>query len=93
MRQFYSVTEVRGPRRADCEDRAGVRSRVAAGERRVPLDAQLRGAWRLHVIESANNTRVFAGQRDDPFFVDLGGVFDLLGTAGRWQPEQPGRLA
>jgi hypothetical protein len=23
--------------------------------------------------------KVFAGQRDDPFFVDLGGVFDLLG--------------
>lgn len=23
--------------------------------------------------------RVFAGQRDDPFFVDLGGTFDLLG--------------
>jgi hypothetical protein len=24
------------------------------------------------------NIRVFAGQRDDPFFIDLGGVFDLL---------------
>jgi hypothetical protein len=27
----------------------------------------------------ANGTKVFAGQRDDPFFVDLGAVFDLLG--------------
>lgn len=26
-----------------------------------------------------NGTKVFAGQRDDPFFVDLGAVFDLLG--------------
>jgi hypothetical protein len=26
-----------------------------------------------------DGTRVFAGQRDDPFFVDLGGTFDLLG--------------
>lgn len=25
-----------------------------------------------------NGTKMFCGQRDDPFFVDLGGVFDLL---------------
>ncbi|MEZ4647290.1 MAG: DUF4331 family protein [Candidatus Eisenbacteria bacterium] len=29
--------------------------------------------------ELDNGIRVFAGQRDDPFFVDLGAVFDLLG--------------
>ena len=28
-----------------------------------------------------DGTKVFAGQRDDPFFVDLGSVFDLLGPA------------
>jgi hypothetical protein len=27
----------------------------------------------------SNGGKVFAGQRDDPFFVDLGSVFDLLG--------------
>ncbi|MBI4551520.1 MAG: DUF4331 family protein [Candidatus Latescibacteria bacterium] len=27
---------------------------------------------------STDSTKVFAGQRDDPFFVDLGAVFDLL---------------
>ena len=26
-----------------------------------------------------NGTRLFAGQRDDPFFVDLGSIFDLAG--------------
>jgi len=26
-----------------------------------------------------DGTKVFAGQRDDPFYVDLGGTFDLLG--------------
>ncbi len=26
-----------------------------------------------------DGTKVFAGQRDDPFFVNLGGIFDLLG--------------
>ena len=25
-----------------------------------------------------NGIKVFAGPRDDPFFVDLGGIFDLL---------------
>ncbi|MEA2299025.1 MAG: hypothetical protein QOF77_1961 [Solirubrobacteraceae bacterium] len=40
------------------------------------------------VKELPGNGKVFAGQRDDPFFVDLGGVFDtihfrlLTGTAG-----------
>ena len=29
-----------------------------------------------------DGARVFAGQRDDPFFVDLGGTFDLLGFRG-----------
>jgi hypothetical protein len=27
----------------------------------------------------ANGTKIFAGQRDDPFFVDLGSIFDLAG--------------
>lgn len=30
------------------------------------------------VYDLPGGTRVFAGQRDDPFFVDLGAVFDLL---------------
>jgi hypothetical protein len=31
----------------------------------------------IHTIPDSN-IRVFAGQRDDPFFIDLGAVFDLL---------------
>jgi Domain of unknown function (DUF4331) len=27
----------------------------------------------------SDGTKVFAGQRDDPFFADLGGIFDLIG--------------
>ncbi len=48
------------------------------GFRSTPNYAELGG---VHVIES-DGTRVFAGQRDDPFFVDLGGTFDLLGIRG-----------
>jgi hypothetical protein len=31
----------------------------------------------IHTV-AESNIRVFAGQRDDPFFIDLGAVFDLL---------------
>lgn len=31
------------------------------------------------IYSAKDGTKVFAGQRDDPFFVDLGGTFDLLG--------------
>ena len=31
------------------------------------------------VVEAADGTRIFAGQRDDGFFGDIGQIFDLLG--------------
>ena len=31
------------------------------------------------IYSMKDGTKVFAGQRDDPFYVDLGGTFDLLG--------------
>lgn len=40
-------------------------------------DYQMLAADAIHTI--AGGIKVFAGQRDDPFFVDLGSVFDLLG--------------
>ncbi len=41
----------------------------------------------IHTIGSgANAIKVFAGQRDDPFFVDLGSVFDLLSLRGQAPP-------
>src|SRR5436305_10167529 len=33
----------------------------------------------VHTLGNDGNAKVFAGQRDDPFFVDLGSVFDLAG--------------
>lgn len=35
---------------------------------------------------NANHIKVFAGQRDDPFFVDLSAVFDLLTLRGQAPP-------
>lgn len=44
------------------------------GPKSTPDYASLQAA----AIHTLGNVKVFAGQSDDPFFVDLGGVFDLL---------------
>ena len=76
VRQTYTVTRTaRGVRTV-----LGSGLHDATGEHRSPLERRLRGAGggsRPHACPTA--TKVFAGQRDDPFFVDLGSVFDLLG--------------
>jgi len=33
----------------------------------------------VHTLDNDGGAKVFAGQRDDPFFVDLGSLFDLAG--------------
>ena len=33
----------------------------------------------IHTLGNDGGAKVFAGQRDDPFFVDLGSIFDLAG--------------
>jgi hypothetical protein len=49
---------------------------VNVGPRSTPTYASLR-ASAVHTL--ANGIKVFAGQVDDPFYVDLGSVFDLAG--------------
>ena len=39
-----------------------------------------------NVTQGPNDIKVFAGPRDDPFFVDLGSVFDLLHLRGQAAP-------
>ena len=46
------------------------------GPRSTPNYASLADAA---VTDLPGGIKVFAGQRDDPFFVDLGSVFDLAG--------------
>ena len=75
VRQSYSVTRI---------DRHGrhVLARnlatppVNIGPRSTPNYDQLASEA---IYSLPDGTKVFAGQRDDPFFVDLGSVFDLLG--------------
>ena len=51
----------------------------AARQHRPALDAELRRACSGSGHTAAGGGKVFAGQRDDPFFVDLGSIFDLAG--------------
>ncbi len=48
---------------------------VNVGPRSTPGYAALAAA----AVKEIGGTKVFAGQRDDPFYVDLGSVFDLAG--------------
>jgi hypothetical protein len=73
--QTFRVTEVRN------DDRTPLGSGlptppVNIGPRSIPDYDVLRAAA-IHTL--SNGVKVFAGQVDDPFFVDLGSVFDLAG--------------
>ncbi len=77
LRQHYTVTMFRGTDKKGtvlADDLIAVPSNV--GPRTMPsydtLAAQ--GTYTL----SGGNVRVFAGQREDPFYIDLGAVFDSL---------------
>lgn len=84
IRQFYNVDRV---------DASG-RTRLAADLPAPPVNV---GRASIPHYEALANTaiqhlpgggRVFAGQRDDPFFVDLGATFDLLTI----RPGAPGNM-
>ena len=76
VRQFYSVTRVTrtGAGRLLGTHLASPPNNI--GPRSTPDYDSLATAA---VNTSAGGIKVFAGQRDDPFFVDLGSIFDLAG--------------
>ena len=78
--QTYSVTLVRhGKHGGPKSDVLGTNIPTPpdnVGPRSTPNYSSLAGAA---VTDLPGGIRVFAGQRDDPFYVDLGSVFDLAG--------------
>ena len=75
IRQTYSVTRIDRQGRHALADNLATPP-VNVGARSTPnYDALANAA----IFTLPDGSRVFAGQRDDPFFVDLGSVFDLLG--------------
>lgn len=78
VRQYYRLTRIDGPRRTGTVTELSGRLPVPPpniGPRSTPNYGSIGGA----IQQLANNTRVFAGQRDEGFYVDLG-IFDLLGV-------------
>jgi hypothetical protein len=75
IRQTYSVTRIDRQGRHVLGDNLTTPP-VNVGVRSTPNYDALADAA-IHTLP--DGSRVFAGQRDDPFFVDLGSVFDLLG--------------
>jgi Domain of unknown function (DUF4331) len=84
LRQTYTVTRT---------DRRG-RHVLGSDLTTPPVNVGLRSTPNYETLGDAgihtlsDGSRVFAGQRDDPFFVDLGSVFDLLGL----RPFNPAHL-
>jgi hypothetical protein len=75
MPQTYTVTRVEH----------GKGTVLGAGLRTPPANIGPRSTPNYEALAAAavatlpDGTKVFAGQRDDPFFVDLGSIFDLAG--------------
>jgi len=76
VRQTYSVTRVDGPGKSEVLGQNIPTPPVNIGPRSTPAYDSLANAA---VTDLPGGIKVFAGQRDDPFFVDLGSVFDLAG--------------
>jgi hypothetical protein len=77
LRQRYTLTEVRGATRTDLGTGTMFAVPSNVGPRTMPdYEAlALQGIYPL-----SNGGRVFAGQRDETFYIDLGAVFDTLNT-------------
>ena len=74
VRQTYTVTRINQSRREGA--RHG--HPRPAGQHRAALDPGY-DALADAAIADLDGAKVFAGQRDDPFYVDLGSIFDLAG--------------
>jgi hypothetical protein len=75
VKQTYTITQVKGGKSSVLVSDVPV-APANIGPRSTPNYDQLASAA---IKELPGGGQVFAGPRDDPFFVDLGSVFDLLG--------------
>jgi hypothetical protein len=81
MPQTYSVTRVENGKRTKIAEGLSTPP-DNIGPRSTPNYANL-ASQAIYPLNGVHGTgKVFAGQRDDPFFVDLGSIFDLLGLRG-----------
>ena len=76
VKQTYTLTEVRGGKSTDIGTKLIV-APANVGPRSMPNYRALADSA-MATLENSS-IRVFAGPRDDPFFADLGSIFDLGG--------------
>ena len=79
--QTYTLTRVRLNKNGNAKDPVVLGSNIPTppdniGPRSTPNYAALASAAATNL---SGGIKVFAGQRDDPFYVDLGSIFDLAG--------------
>ena len=90
VRQFYRLTRVDGPRRTGTV--IELSGRLPVPPPNGAIDAQL-GTIGGGIQQPAGNIRVFAGQRDEGFYVDLA-IFDLLGVgSGQIETAPPANVS
>ena len=75
LRQRYTVTQVRGGVRVNLGTRTMFAVPSNVGPFTMP-DYEALAAQGIYAL--ANGGKVFAGQRDESFYIDLGGTFDSL---------------
>jgi hypothetical protein len=75
LRQSYTVTEVKKYQKRELGRGTMFAVPSNVGPRTMPEYEDLA---RQGIYQLANGGRVFAGQRDDTFYIDLGGAFDTL---------------
>jgi uncharacterized protein DUF4331 len=90
--QTYSVTVVRHNDDGSSSEQTlfadGKVPPVNIGPRSTPNGAGEYDALAQAAVKTVGDAKFFAGQRDDPFFVDLGSIFDLGGL----RPFNPAHL-
>src|SRR5262245_63245591 len=75
IRQTYTVTEIRNGRRRDL----GTQEMVAVPSNVGPLTMpNYEGLATQGIYQLVNGGRVFVGQRDETFYIDLGATFDTV---------------
>ncbi len=77
--QTYSVSRTEGPKGKNLKQIASVLSTPPAniGKRTTPNYEAL-AERAIHTLPQANNMRVFAGQRDEGFYIAVNKIFDTL---------------
>ena len=75
LRQRYTVTEVRGKNRRSLGEGSMYAVPSNIGPRTIP---DYEGLAAQGIYDLQNGGRVFTGQRDETFYIDLGATFDTL---------------